>query len=434
MKRLQRSVQKNTGRKCLRFTIAAGLGLLAATFLSGCFWDETDSALLDANGNEYLVLDDSEYPYAGLPRVIIETKDYAQIRDVTTEHQAKLQIYGKDGPSGNVLNLTVRGRGNSSAKMPKYGLKLEFNDKQSMFGMPKNRDWALIANYGDKTLIRNHMIFRLSEWLGANYTPKDQFVELYLNRKYMGVYQFTETVKVGKNRVDIPKNSHSFLFEKEDSKKLDTPYITTEQSRSFHIKSPKELTEETANLLKKKLDYFEYYLSTGASNNQDKIDRWIDLESYLLQYWLQEYSKNEDGNFSRSIFMTWQEDQPIRFGPIWDLDLGFGNQSYPENREADGWYIRKGHWHRYVFRDYDVQRQSARYWKEHREKFRALIDSIPLYVSEIRAAIDNEYKRWPIIKNTENWALKKPYGSYEEAVEDMKDWMLKRYQWIENNI
>lgn len=434
MKRTQSFVQKNTGGHYLPPILAAGFTLLAAVYLSGCLWDENDSALLDANGQEYLVLDDSEYPYAGIPRVVIETEDYAQIRDVTTEHNAKMQVYGADGPMGSVISLTVRGRGNSSAKMPKYGLKLEFNEKQAMFGMPQNKDWALIANYGDKTLIRNHMIFRLSEWLGANYTPKDQFVELYLNRKYMGLYQFAETVKVGKNRVNIPKNNFSFLFEKEDSKKIDSPFITTNQERSFHIKTPKYVTEESANWLREQLNIFEGHLVKGHFANQENLNVWIDLESYILQYWLQEYSKNEDGNFSRSIFMSWERGNPIFFGPIWDLDLGFGNQSYPQNRGADGWYIRNGHWHRYIFTNKDLRNQVASFWKEHREQFRTLVDSIPLYVSEIRAAINNEYKRWPIIKNTENWALKKPYDSYEEAVEDLKDWTLKRFQWIEDNL
>lgn len=398
----------------------------------GCLWDETDTSLLDANGNEYLPLDDSEYPYAGLPRIVIETKDYAQIRDVTTEHPAKLQVYGEKGPEGPVMELTVRGRGNSSAKMPKYGMKLEFKKKQPMFGMPKSRDWALIANYGEKTHIRNHMAFRLSEWLGASYTPKDQFVELYLNRKYMGLYLFTETVKVAKNRVNIPQEGNSFLFEKEDSNKLDSPYVTTKDKNSFHVKYPKDASQEQLDFLEEHLNNFEEYLNEGFFNNRDNVESWIDMDSYLLQYWLQEFSKNEDGRFSRSIFMTWKKNGPIYFGPIWDMDLAFGNESYKENQSPEGWYIRNYRWHKGLFRDYEVRSQTARYWKEHREQFRALIDSIPLYVEEIRPAIDNEYKRWPVLKNTENWALKKPYDSYEEAVEDMTDWMKKRFQWIDS--
>lgn len=420
-------------RKCYGGTIANVIMITCLLALSGCLWDDT-SELPTAESAEYLPLDDSQYPYAGVPRLVIETENYGQIRDVITEHKSKLQVYGKSGPEGNVLKLTVRGRGNSSAKMPKYGLKLEFDEKQSMFGMPKNRDWNLVANYGEKTHVRNHMAFRLSQWLGASYTPGDQYVELYLNRKYMGLYLFTESIKVGKNRVNIPKNEYSFLFEKEENKKLDSPYVTTYREHSFHVKSPKNPKPETLKLLQNHLDDFENYLIRGDFYNRDNIETWIDMDSYLLQYWLQEYSKNEDGSFLRSIFMTWEKDKPIYFGPIWDMDLSFGNESYEENQSPAGWYIRQGQWHRHLFRNREFRNQANDYWKQNRQKFRNLIDSIPLYVKEIEPALKNEYKRWPVLKNTENWALKKPYDSYEEAVEDMKDWMEKRFQWIESNI
>jgi hypothetical protein len=72
--------------------------------------------------------------------------------------------------------------------------------------------------------------------------------------------------------------------------------------------------------------------------------------------------------------------------------------------------------------------------KEHRETFKALIDSVPLYRSIIDKAIENEYRRWPVMKNTENWALKDPYDSYDEAVETMIEWMKQRYQWIDKEI
>jgi hypothetical protein len=57
-----------------------------------------------------------------------------------------------------------------------------------------------------------------------------------------------------------------------------------------------------------------------------------------------------------------------------------------------------------------------------------------LYRSIIDKAIENEYRRWPIMQNTENWALKDPYGSYDEAVETMIDWMKQRYRWIDKEI
>lgn len=392
--------------------------------LSGCYWDETDGS------PEFLPLNDLEYPYANLPRIVIETENFAEIRDNETEHRAHLQVYGDSMPDGPVLSLKVRGRGNSSAKMPKYGLKLEFDEKQEMFGMPKNRDWALVANFGDKTHLRNFMMFRLSEWLGARYAPKMQFVELYLNRKYMGLYLFTETVKVGKNRVNIAKTDSSFLFEKEDEKKIDDPYVTTRRNYMFHVKNPKNLTESSSDLLRNHLNQFEEFIYDSKWVNPEEIEGWLDLDDYLLHYWVQEFSKNEDGPFARSIYMTWEKGGKIHFGPLWDFDLAFGNASREVNKPAEDWFIRNRRWNREIMNNRYVERSATKYWNERKEVFHDLIDSVPVYRKIIEKAIRNEYRRWPVMSNTENWALKDPYDSYDEAVGVMVEWMESRYRWI----
>lgn len=395
----------------------------------GCYWEDTDSS------TEYLPMDDSMYPYAGLPRVVIETKDYAGVRDRETEIPSRLQIYGEKVPESEVLELTVRGRGNSSFKMPKYGMKLEFEDKVSLFGMPKSKDWALVANFGDKTHLRNYMMMRLSEWLGATYTPKMQFVELYLNRNYMGLYLLTETVKVAKNRVNIEKNDTTFLVEKEDIKKYDPPYVITDDFQYiYHIKSPKEPSEESLQLLSDHLNSFENFLTHQYRYSRDEILKWIDLDDYLLFYWVQEYSKNEDGNYARSVFFTWTKGEPIHFGPLWDFDLAFGNASRERNQNPEDWYIRAYRLNRYIMNNSLVDSAASAYWRMHRDTFYELIDSIPVYRSIIERAVENEYRRWPVMQNTENWALKDPYDSYDEAVEMMVDWMKKRYQWIDKEI
>lgn len=400
------------------------IALLA--ILGGCFWEETES------NPSYLPMDDSEYPYAGIPRVVIETENFEQIRNREKEIPAHLQIYGKDDYESEVLDLTVRGRGNSSFHMPKYGMKLEFTEKQKMFGMPKSRDWALIANYGDKTHLRNFMAARLSEWLGAKFTPKAEFVELYFNRKYMGLYLFSETVKVAKNRVNIPENDESFLVEKEDDKKIDEPFITSDMGHLFHIKSPKNVSEKSRNLLLNHINSFEKVLFSYAQKLN--AEQWIDLSDFLLFYWIQEFSKNEDGRFSRSVFFTWENGGLIHFGPIWDFDLAFGNASESENKDAEDWYIRYYKWYYHLLRRSDVDTLAQNYWLRNKAKFHELIDSIPLYESHIRKAIDNEYKRWPILQNTENWALKDPYATYEEAIDSMRVWMQRRYDWINDNL
>ena len=402
--------------------------ILCCICFAACYWAETES------DPDHLPMDDSMYPYAGLPRIVIETEDFAGVRDRETEIPSHLQIYGEKAPESEVYELTVRGRGNSSFKMPKYGMKLEFTDKVSLLGMPKNRDWALVANFGDKTHLRNYMMTRLSEWLGAKYTPRMQFVEVYLNRNYMGLYLLSETIKVGKNRVNIDENDTTFLLEKEDSKKFDPPYVLTDNQNYYHIKSPKNPSPETEKLLKNHLNAFENFMEDYYLHRANEIKNWLDVDDFLLFYWVQEYSKNEDGNYARSVFMTWKKGEPIHFGPLWDFDLAFGNASREQNQNPEDWYIRKYRLNYYIMQNSVVKEAALDYWNNHRKTFKALIDSIPVYRAIIEKAIDNEYRRWPVIGNTENWALKDPYDSYDEAVEVMTEWMKKRYQWIDNEI
>lgn len=404
------------------------IAVLVFAVLCGCFWEDAEST------PEFLPMDDSMYPYAGLPRVVIETEGFHEIRDRESEIPSNFQMYGESEPETDVLSLTVRGRGNSSFKMPKYGMKLEFTDKVSFFGMPQSRDWALIANYGDKSHLRNYMMTRISEWLGARYTPKCAFVELYLNRKYMGVYLLSETVKVAKNRVNIAENDSSFLFEKESSKKVDSPFVTSTTGYSFHVKSPKNLSETSKKMLVSHLNDFERFLAGDEFPDAPSMLDWIDLDDFLLYYWVQEFSKNEDANFARSIFMTWEKGGVIHFGPLWDFDLAFGNASYDQNKSPEGWYIREYRWFRLIARNPKVWSAAKEYWRAHRDDFKNLIDSIPVYRQMVEPALKNEYKRWPVLKNTENWALKDPYDSYDAAVEAMEKWLKSRLNWIDISV
>ena len=250
----------------------------------------------------------------------------------------------------------------------------------------------------------------------------------------MGLYLLSETIKVGKNRVNIDENDTTFLLEKEDSKKFDPPYVLTDNQYYYHIKSPKNPSPETEKLLKNHLNAFENFMEDYYLHRANEIKNWLDVDDFLLFYWVQEYSKNEDGNYARSVFMTWKKGEPIHFGPLWDFDLAFGNASREQNQNPEDWYIRKYRLNYYIMQNSVVKEAALGYWNNHRKTFKALIDSIPVYRAIIEKAIDNEYRRWPVIGNTENWALKDPYDSYDEAVEVMTEWMKKRYQWIDNEI
>lgn len=409
----------------LSWTIPLALSLLCI----GCLWSDPADVSRD-----YLPLDDSEYPYAEIPRIVIETENFREVRNRTTKIPARLQIYGEDAPESDVWELTVRGRGNTSFNVPKYSLKLEFANQVSPFGLPKNRDWVLISEYGDKTHLRNWMATRLSNWLGAKYTPRMRYVELYLNREYRGVYLFSENVKVGKRRLNIPETDSSFVFEKEDSKKYDSPYFKTLDGNIIHVQYPKNPSDSVLAVAAAHLDSFETYLHRGNFWAGDPLSHWLDIRDFLIHYWVQEYAKNEDGKFTRSVFFYWVKGDAIHFGPIWDFDLSFGNESRGMFKMPENWFIRNYRWNRYILNDAKMSRLAKDFWEENRELFRALIDSVPLYKKDISLAMKNEFKRWPILDNTFTWALRNSYGSHDEAVDSMKVWMERRFRWIDGHL
>ena len=107
-------------------------------------------------------------------------------------------------------NITIERRGNSSQWNDKTPYRFETVDEQGennnveLLGMPQENDWVLYAPWQDKTMIRNVLIYKLSNQLGR-YASRTRFVELFLNNEYKGVYVLMEKIKRDNERISISK-------------------------------------------------------------------------------------------------------------------------------------------------------------------------------------------------------------------------------------
>ncbi len=400
-----------------------------SVYMVGCVWDNS------SKNQEYLPLDDSEYPYAGLPRMVIETDGFHEPRDTETDLPARMQMYDKSTPDGEVIELTIKGHGNSSFKaLTKFSLKLELTQKKALLGMPQDKEWILISNFSDKTLLKNYAIFKLAQRLGASYTPRSTFVELYLNRQYKGIYLLSESIKVSKNRVNTPQNDSSFLFEKTTHYHLNGETIRTKKNTLFKIRYPKRPSNEAISKLQTQLDKWEGFIY-GKNFNSAQIDEWIDIDDYIRYFWLLEFSKNYDGRFGRSIFFTWQAGDIMRMGPVWDYDETFGCSKDGEPKlPAEGWHAKSFGWNSPLFRDHAIWKRATVYWKQNEHLFKAFIDSIDVYANIIKKATQNEFRRWDVLGNTEFWAYKESYKNYDEALDSLKSWTRRRIEWIDASL
>lgn len=388
-----------------------------------CVWNGVD------DNSEFLPLDDSEYPYSGLPRLVIETDDFTQVRNRDDIIPSKLQIYEEKGPKSNIMDLTIKGRGHSSFMMAKYSIKLKFNEKQSLFGMTADKEWDLISNQRDKSMLRNYITSQLADILQDDYSPHCNFVELFLNRNYMGVYLLVEHVKVAKHRVNLPKTDSSFLFEKTRETDENDIYFVSFLNCTFNIKYPKVPQEEGINLLKTHINDFERELSSDSINLTD----WIDVEDFVRYYWIQEFSKNIDGAFGRSIFITWEQGKIFKMGPVWDFDLAYGLGNERVMSSCD-WYVRYQGWYKYLFKNETFRRRVKQYWTDNREYFQDLIDSVNSASKILKTVSKSEFNRWPVLNNNKQWPFVDSYDNYDQSVNNLKTWIKNRIQWIDSHL
>ncbi len=410
--------------KIFRSTIWGGF-IVALLLATGCVWSDS------ADDPDYLPLDDSEYPYANLPRLVIETDNFREIRNTTAHIPAKIQIYNGNTPETDVMDIDISGRGYSSFGMPKFSYKLKFSRNVTILDFPKGKSWDLIANYIDKSLLRNYLSYKLAYYLHTRYAPRTAFVELFVNRQYMGVFLLTEHIDVSKSRVNLPSTNSSFLLEMELPENDGSLYISTKIGTSFKVHFPKEKDNPYLDSLISFLDGWENYLYYSSPKN--KMDKWFDFDEYIKYYWIQEFSKNNDAAYSRSIFFTWKKGDVIRMGPVWDFDVAYGNKPQKTMQIPENWHIRENGWNKPFFLDSSLKKRASDFWINHRNTFISVLDSIDFYSLQIKKASQNEYKRWNIQDASVFGNTSQIFHSHQESVDSLKSWISRRIHWIDNN-
>lgn len=170
-----------------------------------------------------------------LPIVFIDT-DGVAIVDKENEISGTMMIL-ESGGNKTTYDLSIRGRGNATWNYEKKPYKIKLEKKSEILSMKANKSWVLLANYTDKSLIRNTVANETSRIVGMDWTPDTRYVELVINGEYLGNYQLSESVKEGKNRVPLDEES-GFLIENDNYYMYEPLYITTTYGTNFTFKIP----------------------------------------------------------------------------------------------------------------------------------------------------------------------------------------------------
>ena len=427
-------------------------------------------------GEESVTSDVAAVAYTGLPVLYLNTE--VSMEEITQDAYVfgtmKL-AYGNDSDDftytfsrekNREKKEGIKGRGNTTWLMDKKGYTIKFDKKQSLFGLPAAKKWCIIANYADKTLLRNVYASLLAKNIFnaecAEWNPSFHPVEVVWNGVYQGNYILCECNTIGTGRVDVQdisdyseenigdgdfvdKNGDEIVdlfdggFILEIDGRRDSPFwFESEKEKApVALKDPDEVSADIQDHVRTIVQTAENALY--SDNFKDTVDGWrkyFDEDSVIDWFFVNEIARNHDAKDFSSIYKFFSpSDGKLHYGPIWDFDEGFGNDGDGEIAAVTGWYVKNGIWTARMFEDPLFVANVIERWNEQKEALNASVQDMFLSLaSSDSLSAECNFMKWDILgkKVHTNSAGFEERLTYQSEVDYMKDWVEERIAWIDN--
>jgi hypothetical protein len=413
------------------------------------FWRDvvyTVTALDNAKKTYTVALESAQT--TGLPAIKIDTQNRPVNSTSVWVEGTAYTLYDANGVQ--LLNdyTDIKGRGNSTWGMPKKPYSLKLSTKKSVLGMSEHKRWALMANYSDKTLLRTEVAFRMGTVFdNLAWTSRSKQVNFYFNNQYVGVYQLTESIKIDTNRVNIneisEKNPGGGYILEIDVRKGEIFNFTTTRGIVFNCSDPddgldKVIDGDTRTIFEKirtDVQHVEDVIySADFADFDEGYRKYIDIDSFVDWYLVNEITKNNDAVFYSSVYMYYDPVQKkYCMGPLWDYDISSGNINYNGNDNPEGFWIKGCAWITRLFQDpYFVSLVKNR-WNAKKQE----IANLSQYIDDQAAYLDRaqtyNFKKWNIL-NIYVWPNAVVTGSYQGEIDYIKSWLGQRIAWLDTAI
>ncbi len=276
-------------------------------------------------------------PDPGVGRVDITTDDALPVTSKDVYSHANMTITSAAGAEQTVgTRLRLRGNSTSWISM-KYPYKVKLDSSTSLLEMPASKDWVLLANFYDRSLLRNDTAFEAARHLGLPWVSRMRPVEVWLNGTYYGLYQLGEGIEATASRVDLADGG--VLLEADRWADTD-PVFTTPRGLQVYVKSTTdEALIETARTRLSRAEDVLY--SADYADPDGGYRSCLDVDSFVDGYLLAELTKNIDAGFNNSVWMVLGADGRVAMGPAWDFDHSMGNRVNCDIDEPTGWFIAR---------------------------------------------------------------------------------------------
>ncbi|MDA8729104.1 CotH kinase family protein [Flavicella sp.] len=349
------------------------------------------------------------------------------------------------------IKIETRGSSSTFFSKKQYALTtydaIGEKDNVKLLDMPKENDWILSGIAFDTIFMRDFISYKLSNKLGQ-YASRGRYCEVVLNDSYQGIYMLQEKLKSDGSRIDLNK------IKADDTvlPKLSGGYITKSdkwEGNELGWTMPNyggyntdfiNVHPSPEDILPVQNDYiqsvFQSLAATSASRNSSLIDGYpsiIDIPSFVDFMLINELASNPDA-YQFSTYFHKDRNGKLRAGPIWDLNLTFGNDLFLfgfDRSKTDLWQFTVGNrgakfWND-LYNDPIFKCYLTKRWKEltatgqplNENEIFDMIDETAALISE---SVGRQQALW-------GFDLR-----FEDRISNLKTFVTQRIQWMSDRL
>ncbi len=375
--------------------------------------------------------------FTRLPKLFITTKGAAIINSKENYVNATFRLEPNGQYNCDVFEGTgrIKGRGNTTWHMPKKSYKIKLDQASGLLEMDPYKEWTLLANYADKTLMRNYLANELATLLDMSFAPAHHFVEVFLNGKHVGNYMLSDQVEIGKTRVNITKPGGYLLeidFRAKDETIENVGWFES-YGMPVALKEPDEMTPEQFKIVKDYVTKADKALKDYAEGNKNiNYRQYFDEESTIKWFLVNEFFKNCDAQgFSSIFFYKDKNDDKLYMGPVWDFDIAAGNAAHLSACQAPkGWWVRNQPRINRMYTDPEFVKKVKEMWSQYRPQFLNIINEVDVMAERLDLSQKENFKLWPDFEDPSGFVVP-GNKSYEKQIIYLKDFLQKRFDWLD---
>lgn len=348
------------------------------------------------------------------------------------------------------VKIKVRGNSTANPANGKKAYRLKFDkklgaSKHDMLGLGYSaRNWTLLANVFDHSMIRNALSYHLEKEVGMDFCPGYKFADVVINGNYRGTYQICDHVEIDKNRVNIDEDTGWMLEFQGRGDMLDKPLCFSKDGILMNIKNPEPADEkdetQVADVIAPIQDWFTgtWKSKWTGSNVFDTQTGWrsVNDEESLIKFWIiTELTGDYDGWMTVKAYKEADEDK-LHYGPVWDKDLAYGNYSGENSNvfisDTQNSSSLTGYLKDYLFKDPRFMAKAKARLKKLLDG--GLVDRLCAKVDELGAIVaqTEELSNTKFPRSTQVGGEITNYATYAETLEQLKTYLKTRFKTVED--